>query len=171
MDSFHDLQKSTQFKDQSEGYPSVHPSTNQKLGGTPSVVSKLTKGALHPAFKDFDDLINSTSLQDQAIHGFVTSLLQRLFKQSSGQITMDSQCETKQNHQLITDNWEFIQLILHVPNRIQNNQKLVKQTLKYIFDYLNQKYSFQKQIKLNSKKICIRNGSASTSYISTTIDI
>jgi hypothetical protein len=122
-------------------------------------------------FKDFNDLINSTSLQDIAIHGFVTSLLQRICGQSNGLITIDSQYETPLNHHLIKDNWKFIQSIFNLPNRIKNNQKLIKQTIKYLIHDLNQKYSFQKPIQFDSKKISTRNGKICSSYVLTTISL
>jgi hypothetical protein len=122
-------------------------------------------------FKDFSDLINSESLEDVVIHSFMISLLKRICGKSSGEITIDSLTETEENHKLIRNNWKFIQSIFNIPNRIKNNQKLVKQTLKYIMDDLNQRYSFSKPIELNSKKISTRTGKICSSYVQTTLYI
>ena len=102
-------------------------------------------------FVNFADLINSKSLQDQAIHGFITSLLKTIFGKSIGEIIIDKECETEQNQKIIQESWEFIELNFNVPKRVKNTQKLVRQTFKYVVDTLNQRYSFQKPLEFIPK--------------------
>lgn len=136
-----------------------------KIGGTQSPQNKQT------SLINFVDLANTGNPIDLAIFVFVDSLLKKIFGKSNGEIIIDKQFENDINHQIIKDNWEFIELIFNVPKTTRNHQKSVRQTIKSIIEQLNQRYSFQKPLQFNSKKISTRNGKVCSSYMLTSIII
>ncbi len=105
------------------------------------------------SFLNFSDLINQKPklLQDEVVCFFLTSLMEQIFGKYHGDIIINNECESAINHQLIVDNWEFIELHFNVPKRVQSTQKIVRQTFKYIVDSLNNQYGFQNPIQFLPK--------------------
>ena len=81
-----------------------------------------------------------------------------MFGKSTGEIIIDNDSENAKNQQLIKDNWEFLKYHFNIPKTVINTQKLVRQTFKYVVDYLNDKYKFQKPIEFIPKKILLEKG-------------
>jgi hypothetical protein len=121
------------------------------------------------SYSNFEDWVNSTSksLQDQAVACFLTALMMKIFGSQIlsepegsevvyGQIIISSENETDENHQLIKDNWHFIEHHLGVPRRILTTKKLVRQTFKYIIEHINFTYNLDRPIKFIAQKITIR---------------
>ena len=52
----------------------------------------------------------------------------------------------------------MIEFYFKVPKRVQSTQKCVRQTLKHIVDFLNNKYQFKQSIKFDPKRETIRIG-------------
>lgn len=105
----------------------------------------------------FYDLQKSTTFQDQTICDFFLRLLDSLFGKHDD-IIIDLECETDINQQLIKNQWKPISLYFKVPKRVSNTKKCVRQTVKHIVDFLNNKYQFKRPIQFNTKRDTIREG-------------
>ena len=130
-------------------------------------VKELANGVDRP--RSFSDLSNSKSPVDQSLFVFVDCLLKNIFGISSDEIIIDKECETKKNHELILNSWEFVEWNLNVPKRVMNTQKLVRQTFKYIIDFLNAKYQFEQPVEFIPQKISVREGDRVISIVNVLI--
>ena len=106
----------------------------------------------------FYDLQKSDQFEDQLIYEFLIKLLDWLFGKHD-QIIIDIECESEKNQQLIRDQFSLIEWYFKVPKRVKSTQKNVRQTLKHIIDYLNNRYEFKNPIKMYSEKKSYREGS------------
>ena len=105
----------------------------------------------------FHDLQKSTQFEDKTIYDFFIRLLDALFGKHD-QIVINSDCESEKNQQLIKDQWKMIEFYFKVPKRVKSTQKCVRQTLKHIVDFINNKYQFKQPLQFNLKRETIRNG-------------
>ena len=96
----------------------------------------------------FSDLEKSSKLDDKMIYCFITHLLDQLYGQHK-QVIIPSGEESEDNQQLIRDQWIIISYYFKLPRRIKATQKMVRQTLKNIVDYLNRHYQFKHPITFN----------------------
>ena len=96
----------------------------------------------------FHDLQKSEQFEDQTTHDYFVKLLDALFGKHDD-IIIDSECETEKNQQLIKN---------QVPKRVFSTQKCVRQTLKHIVQFLNNKYQFKQPIQFNPIRKTVRVG-------------
>lgn len=99
----------------------------------------------------FTDLHKSDVLQDQIIYQFTIKLLDSLFSKHD-QIIIDTDCETESKQKIILNNEKFLLLNFQVPKRVFTAVKCVKQTLKYVVEFLNANYQFKQPISFTSIK-------------------
>jgi hypothetical protein len=116
------------------------------------------------------DLEKSTQFKDQAIVNFFFRMLDALFGKHD-QIILDNESETPENQKLIQDNWKLVSAFFHVPKRVLNLQKCVRQTLKHIVDHLNSQYQFQQPIQFITKKKTVWEKNVSTSLCYTELNL
>lgn len=105
----------------------------------------------------FSDLQKSSQLDDNMIYYFLTNLLDRLYGQHE-QIIIPSGEESEESQQLIRDQWIFIDVYFKVPKRVKTTERCVRNTLKYIVDYLNKTYQFKHPITFNPVRNNVRKG-------------
>lgn len=117
----------------------------------------------------FTDLQKSNDLNDKMIHYFLINLLDLLFGDHL-KIKIDANCENESNYKLICDHWPIIDYYFHVPNRIKQTQKCVRQTLKHIIDALNSKYQFKQPISFNPVKKSLWKNNTCISICHTEVD-
>ena len=116
----------------------------------------------------FCDLEKSNNFDDYLIYIFFTKLISELFGKSDN-IVIDSNSENEKNQQLITNQWKLIEFYFKVPKRVQSTQKYIRQTLKYIVDYLNNKYQFKQPIQWKHVNKTVREGKQTFSKSYTTL--
>lgn len=107
--------------------------------------------------ESFYDLAKSAQFEDKMIHDCFIRLLDALFDKHD-QLIIDSNCESEKNQQLILDQWKLISLHFQVSKRVCSTKKCVRQTIKHIVDFLNNKYQFKQPIQFNFKKDSVRVG-------------
>ena len=105
----------------------------------------------------FHDLQTSDKFEDKIIYDFFIRLLDQLFGKHD-HISIDSECETEINQQLIKNQSKVISFYFKVPKRVFFTQKLVRQTLKHMIDFLNSEYKFQQSVQFYLKKVSTRIG-------------
>lgn len=105
----------------------------------------------------FSDLQKSNALEDQMIYDYLIKLLDALFSKHD-EIIIDLDCESEKNQDLIKDQAKFIVVYFEVPKRVFSTQKCVRQTLKHIVDYLNNKYQFKRAIQFKPIRKTVRAG-------------
>lgn len=106
----------------------------------------------------FFDLEKSSDFCDNMIFLFVTKLVNELFGKSDN-IIIDQESETEKNHQYINSQWKAMELYFKIPKRILSKQKIVRQTMKYIVENLNEKYQFNQPLKWQPVTKTFREGS------------
>jgi hypothetical protein len=116
----------------------------------------------------FHDLEKSNNFDDYLIYIFLTKLIDTLFGKSDN-IIIDSNSENEKNQQLINDQWKLIEFYFKVPKRVKSTQKYVRQTLKYIVEYLNNKYQFKQPIQWKQTTTSVRDGKKTFSKSYTTL--
>lgn len=116
----------------------------------------------------FFDLENSTDFSEKMIFLFVTKLVNELFDKSDN-IIIEQECETEKNHQYINSQWKTLELYFKIPKRILGTQKFVRQTMKYILEYLNEKYQFKRLIRWEPVTKTVRLGQTTCSKSYTAI--
>ena len=99
----------------------------------------------------FHDLEKSKEFEDKVISDYFIKLLDALFGKHSD-IIIDSDCESELNQELIKDQAKILIIYFQIPKRVFSTQKCVRQTLKHIVDYLNNKYKFKEPIQFDLKK-------------------
>ena len=104
---------------------------------------------------NFFDLQNFQQFQIKSSYEFLIYLLDELFGKDSYKdtIKIDLSSETDKNHKLLLDQWDSIHTLYKTPTSIKKTQKLVRQTIKQIVDYLNETHKFTKPIKFDHKRI------------------
>ena len=115
------------------------------------------KADLIPHFKSFSDLEQSKLASDRAIFTFVNALLIKIFGHSKGELVINKNIESEANQLAILEEWHFIERNFVVPKRVKNLKKVVRQTLKYIIEDLNQSYGFEIQIDFKPQSSVFRN--------------
>ena len=105
----------------------------------------------------FHDLEKSNKFEDRVIYDYLIKLLDALFSKHS-EIMIDLDVESEKNQELIRDQAKFIGVYFEVPKRVFSTQKCVRQTLKHIVDYLNNKYQFKRQIQFQPIRKTVRAG-------------
>ncbi len=115
------------------------------------------KTDLVPHFKSFSDLEHSKLASDRAIFTFVNALLIKIFGNSKGELVINKNIESEANQLAILEEWHFIERNFVVPKRVKNLKKVVRQTLKYIIEDLNQSYGFEIQIDFKPQSSVFRN--------------
>lgn len=116
----------------------------------------------------FSDLEKSTDFNDNMIFIYLTKLITQIFGKLND-IVIDQLCETDQNQKLIIDQWKLIDFYFKVPKRVLNTQKIVRQTIKYIVDYLNETYQFKQPVKWDVINKAVREGKNVISQSYTTL--
>ena len=103
---------------------------------------------------NFFDLKKNPQFQIQNSHDLLIMLLNQIFGQDSylQTVKIDLDIETDKNHQLIMDQWDDIHRLYKAPNSLKKTQKLVRQTLKHIVNYLNNTHNFAQPIKWEQKR-------------------
>ncbi len=110
----------------------------------------------------FHDLEKSSIFEDKMIYYYFVKLLDELFDKHDG-IIIDNNCETEKNQELIKNQAKIVGGYFMVPKRVLETQKCVRQTLKYIVEYLNSKYQFKHPLKMFYEKKSYREGKKVTS--------
>ncbi len=95
---------------------------------------------------NFLDLKNG-QYKEKQIYNFVILLLDEIFGQHENMI-IDCLIENERNQELITNGVEFMEFLFKDPC-LSPKKKSVKQTLKYIIEYLNDYYKFLSPIIFN----------------------
>jgi hypothetical protein len=99
----------------------------------------------------FSCLEQSINISEKIISATVMDLLNNVtFKQSDLEFVASKNIETTENQQYILNNWETLSALFHLPERLKKNQKFVSQTIKFIINFVNEKYQFAKKIEMKN---------------------
>jgi hypothetical protein len=97
------------------------------------------------------DLRDSRKLDEQLTYIFLISLLDQLFGKHDN-IRIDLSTETEFNHGLILLHWLTIKQTFKVASSVKHKDKLVRQTLFAIVNYLNRTYQFTQPIRFEHQR-------------------
>jgi hypothetical protein len=102
----------------------------------------------------FYDLQKFPQFQIKSSYDFFIYLLDGLFGKDSykSTITIDQSAETEKNHKFLLDEWNTIHTLYKTPNNTKKIQKLVRQTIKQIIEYLNETHKFTQPIRIEPKR-------------------
>jgi hypothetical protein len=106
----------------------------------------------YTSFCDFEHSLNSN---EKLLYEFLVALLDQLFGQHD-HMRINMETETDHNHGVIFLQWKLIQKYYNVPSTAKKSIKLVRQTLKHITAYLNDKYHFEQPIQFIQKRSAYR---------------
>ena len=113
-------------------------------------------------FTEFSSLSRSHNMIDRIIYMIISDVLNNFSeKQTFDRFIVSKKIETDDNQEYLLNNWEILSQFFQLPNRLKKNQKLVSQTIKFIINFVNGKYEFEKPIQINTTQKSIYNKSDS----------
>lgn len=129
------------------------PSADSSSNDVPSADSS-SKDVSSSAFTCLNDLKNSSSYEDQLVVKCLLDLLNQVTDQKEpGQCYIVSKKnESLDNQKYILDNWVTFRQLFDLQNRLKRNQKFVSQVIKYAINKVNDKYQFDKPIKMSTRQ-------------------
>jgi len=105
----------------------------------------------HNSMNNIHDLKNNQIPEELMIYAFFIGLLDKLFGKHDD-IKIDLSIETEVNQGIIHLHWKTIKQLFKISSCVKRNQKLVRQTLLAIVNYLNKTYQFTQPIRFEYRK-------------------